>query len=133
MECYFDGNNQFYTIGGLILLGLSLGANMMTCAYCSKKGVDDKREERQQPLITSSTYVREEGVVESESDLEMGEVETITRSTNTSPHVCTVRRYTPVWSASHGEKGVAHRADLPDWARKEYLEGKSPKQEREFL
>lgn len=130
MECYFDGNNQFYTVGGLILLGLSLGANMMTCAYWPKRDEEDEREEREKPLITSSTYVREEGKVESESDLEMGEVETATRSTNTSPHVCTVRRYTPVWSASHGEKGVAHRADLPDWARKEYLEGK---QEREFL
>lgn len=122
MECYFDGNNQFYTIGGLILLVMSLGANMLTCAYWPKNNEDEK----EQSLITSRDYVREE---ESKSDLEMGE----DKSTNTSPHLCTVRRYTPVWSASHGEKRATHRGNLPDWARKEYLNALYSKQEQEFL
>jgi replication initiation and membrane attachment protein DnaB len=126
MECYFDGNNQFYTIGGLILLVMSLGANMLTCAYWPK--ISNEREES---LITSCNYVGEQDK-ESKSDLEMGEVNSVSKSTNTSPHVCTVRRYTPIWSASHREKGTKYKDKLPDWVRKEYI-NKNSNQEREFL
>lgn len=123
MDCYFDRINQFYTMGGLILLTISLGANVLTCAYCSKKST------LEEPLITSANYIN------GDSDLERGElsdVETESKSTNTSPHVCSVRRYTPVWSASHERMNnrVAHKAKLPDWVMKEYMQGK---QERESL
>lgn len=127
MDCYFDGNNQLYTIGGFVLLGMSLCANFLTCAYWPKISND-----REESLITSCNYVGEQDK-ENKSDLEMGEVNSVSKSTNTSPHVCTVRRYTPIWSASHREKGATHRGNLPDWARKEYLNALNSNQEREFL
>lgn len=118
MECYFDGNNQFYTIGGLVLLGLSLGANLLTCVYRSK----ESHHRSETPLITSSNYIEQElsgnsvnngNSKDEEVYLEIGK----DKSTNTSPHLCSVRRYTPVWGSSHDKSG---KNKLPDWVRKEY-------------
>lgn len=113
MECYFDGYNQFYTIGVLILLGISLGANALTCAYWPK----DNSEEIKEPFVTSSDYVEGDG------DLEVGddEIKAESLSINTSPHLSSVRRYTPIWGSSGG-RSCTHRSQLPDWAKKEYLD-----------
>lgn len=111
MECYFNGNNQFYTIGGLILLGISLSTNIITCVYWSRKN-NNKKEQ----LITSNNYVEKE---DNRSDVEMGE----DKSTNTSPHVCSIRRFTPFWISSQEEKVQKYKAELPDWAMNEYING----------
>jgi hypothetical protein len=123
MNCYFDDNNQFYTIGGLVLLGLSLGANIFSCAYFSRRS-----KNKDAPFITSESNVRNYGDGD-DYVIEMGE----DKSTNTSPHICSVRRFTPVWNNCYSNKSTINKAELPEWARKEFLEKNPPKQNSEFL
>jgi hypothetical protein len=92
---------------------------------------EENSEEMREPFVTSSDYVEGDG------DLEMGDDErkVESRSTNTSPQVCSVRRYTPVWSSSssgaYSGRGYTQKAKLPDWALKEYM--KDSKVGRESL